>query len=166
MSLIKCQECEKEISDKASSCPNCGYPINKEGKYKLVINGYDDSDTAALAGLDEVFGISYKDGVEILTNLPYIVAEYDTLNEANVYAQPLTSMQWGLNISILLPDDSIASEDSLRRVTINKVACPTCKSIKVMRISTSSKIANALLFGIYGNRRKKTFHCTTCGYEW
>lgn len=28
MALIKCPECGKEISDKASSCPNCGYPIN------------------------------------------------------------------------------------------------------------------------------------------
>lgn len=27
MALIKCPECEKEISDKAVSCPNCGYPI-------------------------------------------------------------------------------------------------------------------------------------------
>lgn len=29
MALIKCPECGKEISDKAESCPNCGYPINK-----------------------------------------------------------------------------------------------------------------------------------------
>ncbi|MDE5803214.1 MAG: zinc-ribbon domain-containing protein [Lachnospiraceae bacterium] len=29
MALIKCPECGKEISDKASSCPGCGYPINK-----------------------------------------------------------------------------------------------------------------------------------------
>lgn len=28
MALIKCPECGKEISDKASSCPNCGYPIS------------------------------------------------------------------------------------------------------------------------------------------
>ena len=27
MSLINCPECEKEISDKARSCPSCGYPI-------------------------------------------------------------------------------------------------------------------------------------------
>lgn len=28
MSLIKCPECGKEISDQASSCPNCGYGLN------------------------------------------------------------------------------------------------------------------------------------------
>ena len=27
--LIKCLECNKEISDKAISCPNCGFPITK-----------------------------------------------------------------------------------------------------------------------------------------
>ena len=28
MSLINCPECSKEISDKALSCPNCGYPLS------------------------------------------------------------------------------------------------------------------------------------------
>jgi len=27
MSMINCPECGKEISDKASSCPNCGFPL-------------------------------------------------------------------------------------------------------------------------------------------
>lgn len=30
MSLIKCQECGKEVSDKAKACPGCGHPINDE----------------------------------------------------------------------------------------------------------------------------------------
>ena len=30
MSLIKCSECGKEVSDKAVSCPNCGNPINPQ----------------------------------------------------------------------------------------------------------------------------------------
>lgn len=29
MALIKCNECQKEISDKAEACPNCGTPINQ-----------------------------------------------------------------------------------------------------------------------------------------
>ena len=32
MALIKCSECGKEISDKASTCPNCGNPINQANK--------------------------------------------------------------------------------------------------------------------------------------
>ena len=29
MALIKCPECGKEISDRASACPHCGYPLQE-----------------------------------------------------------------------------------------------------------------------------------------
>lgn len=29
MAIIKCPECGQDVSDKATSCPKCGYPINK-----------------------------------------------------------------------------------------------------------------------------------------
>ena len=32
MALIKCEECGKQVSDKASACPNCGCPIEKKIK--------------------------------------------------------------------------------------------------------------------------------------
>jgi len=32
MALIKCEECGKEISDKAGNCVNCGVPIAKESQ--------------------------------------------------------------------------------------------------------------------------------------
>lgn len=34
MALINCPECSKSISDSASNCPNCGYPINPVPKPK------------------------------------------------------------------------------------------------------------------------------------
>lgn len=40
MSLIRCSECENQISDKAESCPNCGYsPKKKKGCGCLPIVG-------------------------------------------------------------------------------------------------------------------------------
>ena len=33
MALIKCNECGKEVSDKASVCMNCGSPIESSEKY-------------------------------------------------------------------------------------------------------------------------------------
>ena len=30
LALIKCPECGREVSDKALSCPNCGYPITQD----------------------------------------------------------------------------------------------------------------------------------------
>lgn len=29
MALVKCKECGKEISDKATACPNCGCPLSE-----------------------------------------------------------------------------------------------------------------------------------------
>ena len=35
MSIIKCPECGKDISDKAAACIYCGYPINKVAESAL-----------------------------------------------------------------------------------------------------------------------------------
>lgn len=40
MALIKCSECGKEVSDKASSCPNCGAPIKEDEIKKRNKCGY------------------------------------------------------------------------------------------------------------------------------
>ena len=29
MALIRCPECQREVSDKASACPSCGYPLRE-----------------------------------------------------------------------------------------------------------------------------------------
>ena len=32
MALIKCPECSREVSEQATACPNCGYPVNRMNK--------------------------------------------------------------------------------------------------------------------------------------
>jgi len=32
MALIKCPDCDRDVSDQAASCPNCGYPLNSPEK--------------------------------------------------------------------------------------------------------------------------------------
>ena len=40
MALIKCPECSKEVSDKAKTCPHCGYPLtNNEKTNTVLVNG-------------------------------------------------------------------------------------------------------------------------------
>lgn len=34
MALIKCPECDKEVSDKAISCPHCGYELPNANKFE------------------------------------------------------------------------------------------------------------------------------------
>lgn len=48
----------------------------------------------------------------------------------------------------------------------NVPKCPTCQSTNLRKISATSKVTNTVLFGIFGTKRHKTFHCNNCGYEW
>lgn len=56
--------------------------------------------------------------------------------------------------------------ESDRLAQQNKPKCPTCGSCNHKKISTTSKVANTVMFGIFGTKRHKTFHCNNCGYEW
>ncbi len=48
----------------------------------------------------------------------------------------------------------------------NTPKCPMCQSTNLKKITTASKIMNTAMFGIFGTKRHKTFHCNNCGYEW
>ena len=48
----------------------------------------------------------------------------------------------------------------------SKPHCPTCSSTDLKKISTTSKVMNTAMWGIFGTKRHKTYHCNSCGYEW
>lgn len=70
MALIKCPECGKEISDKATTCPNCGCPIKE-----------DVSEVTSSAEKENVGGISESNsmtqnqmpGVKEKSKAPFII---------------------------------------------------------------------------------------------
>ena len=53
MSLIKCPECGKEVSDKAKTCVNCGYPIEE---YLSEINSKEEEKPTCLLCGSEIKG--------------------------------------------------------------------------------------------------------------
>src|SRR5437868_11769763 len=34
--LIKCPECDSEVSDNAAACPKCGFPLKHEGREEVA----------------------------------------------------------------------------------------------------------------------------------
>ena len=48
----------------------------------------------------------------------------------------------------------------------NRVHCPTCGSKNVQKITTSSKIMGAALFGILSITAKSQYKCNDCNYKW
>lgn len=51
------------------------------------------------------------------------------------------------------------------RNTHTTVTCPYCHSTNTSKISTTSKVINTALFGIFGNKRKHQWHCNGCGSD-
>lgn len=44
--------------------------------------------------------------------------------------------------------------------------CPTCHSPDIEKISGTSKVVDAVVWGIWSKKAGKTFKCRNCGYEW
>lgn len=153
MSLIKCPECNKEISDKAKTCPNCGYPINSNTKYKIIITGYHDTDISAYAGLTETFNIKleYSEAMDIFNNCPYTIAEYDTLEETNLHAHKL--IKWGIDIQMVNPDGEIEYVDN------DIISCPKCGSTHIQAVPRKWSIFS----GVFTNKVDRV--CLKCKYK-
>lgn len=50
MALIKCSECGTDISDKAVSCPKCGYPLHKTEENQVPQKGKNKGKTFLISG--------------------------------------------------------------------------------------------------------------------
>ena len=48
----------------------------------------------------------------------------------------------------------------------NVLKCPTCGSTRVKKISTTSKVAGAAMFGLFSKTARSQFKCEQCGYKW
>lgn len=156
MSLVKCPECNKEISDKAKCCPNCGYELPKQehiyqGIYcpkclKSVFRT-DEYERCPLCKVEminsiqgtfkEVYG--YGDNHPELKNSP----EFDE----QAYQRRIN---W---VPIEYGNDSN-----------NKPKCPSCQSTNLSKISSVGKAAKIGLFGLFGaGDIGKTYKCNNCG---
>lgn len=44
--------------------------------------------------------------------------------------------------------------------------CPTCGSANIEKISTTSKVVGATMFGLLSKTARSQFKCKNCGYKW
>lgn len=48
----------------------------------------------------------------------------------------------------------------------NVPKCPTCGSTNIEKISTTSKVVGATMFGLLSKTARSQFKCKNCGYKW
>ena len=63
-------------------------------------------------------------------------------------------------------DEKRKKEKAFQNEQSNIPKCPTCSSTDIKKISMTSKAVNTAIFGLFGTKRHKTFHCNNCNYEW
>lgn len=84
MSLIKCKECGKEISDSAKSCPECGFVYKKEhSTIKTIIICICTIVVIFLVLLIIVLFPEISDSIKEKNAVNKIVGEYEIVNTSN-----------------------------------------------------------------------------------
>lgn len=140
MALIKCPECQKEISDKSQHCMHCGYPINSQKVIIENINGIDydvsfllHDETTQVAKIKKVLEITGCDAFKAKE----IVLKYHPT------PQP-------------------------KQKSINQITCPYCNSTDLFKITATKKAFKIGLFGLFGaiDDAGKTWRCNSCGSKW
>lgn len=48
----------------------------------------------------------------------------------------------------------------------NVPKCPTCGSTNIKKISTTSKVMGAAMFGLFSKTARSQFECQNCHYKW
>lgn len=140
--LIKCPECEKEISDKSDRCIHCGYPL--KSSTICIING-KECDISFV--FDE--SISRAKRVSIFRQL----------------------CKCGLKIAVETIDDIIEKHEIPKALNLpiqeqetnqpESPKCPKCNSTSI----TAGQRGFSIITGFIGSS-KTVNRCANCGYKW
>ena len=147
MALIKCPECQKEISEKAKSCPNCGFPINTS---ICILNG-KECDLSFL--LDENY--DYFKKVKDVMNLvdPSLkLKETDSAIKKIIETKTIPKV---LNLPVY--EKEINNKESNK----NAPTCPHCGSTNI-QLGTRGF---SLMTGFIGSSSPR-YYCLKCHHKW
>ena len=158
MSLIKCPECGKEISDKATDCINCGYPLSllnndiilekqsntkekaDQKEYSFKIINCNGSNAKVIITLKTKFHYSLEDAKVAILNLPLKIHIKDDITEIKKIAQEFTDGgieyevfegENKLSFDLVVRDKVEKTSRALHSNTLDSIfkRCPSCGKI-------------------------------------
>lgn len=168
MTLIKCPECGKGISDKSKQCINCGYPLNnnQENKlYKMIFLRMNKGGNIFLTKsiLEQIYNIPKGTAYDLLKKEGSTLI--DGIKPENMEYLYDTFLSYGCVVefkeSICTKENSHNSEWSeSRNKRSSPVTCPKCGStnIQILRKKFS------LLTGFATNKVERV--CVNCKHTW
>lgn len=178
MALIKCPECTGQVSDRASVCIHCGYPLQEKNQ-KIIWNNIDVTDVenfyiglskqnkkafvyfceyyedSSKAGADpSKRNIEYPDQQEKYKIANKFIKEFSRNNS-------ISRHEAGKLILDYLRSKNYASTPRPTSRPTNQLRCPKCGSTAI----TTEERGYSLWIGWYGANEKKNL-CQSCGYKW
>ena len=160
MSLIKCIECGKEISEYADKCPNCGCPveISKHDRHTVILTNGGKSKIKVISKLRELLKLDLAQAKDIVDNCKIIKSNI-SLQEAEYIKKEVETL--GGQVEII---PYTKAQDT--QININLPKCPTCHSTNIKKIGTGERVASVVGLGLLSKKINKTWKCCDCGYTW
>lgn len=163
MALIKCPECNKEISDKSQQCIHCGYPIsisiasNKTNETICTVNGekkYLDFLLDDIAMKEKYDCLIHTIDCDSITAFK-IIKEVENTHQIPQTLNFETHSQW------------LKRQEQEKMQKQAKIPhCPTCGSTDIQKISGTKRWLSTGLFGLASSDIGKSMCCKKCGYKW
>lgn len=160
MSLIKCIECGKEISEYADKCPNCGCPveISKHDRYTVTLTNGGKSKIKVISKLRELLKLDLAQAKDIVDNCKIIKSNI-SLQEAEYIKKEVEALGGQVEIT---PYTKV--QDTQINMSLPK--CPTCHSTNIKKIGAGERVASVVGLGLLSKKINKTWKCCNCGYTW
>lgn len=152
MSLIKCPECGRQISDQSESCIHCGFPIKqKDNKYCLVNGKSYDLDFVLKVALNS--NTTDQERKECFLQIQNMTR---LLRPEKLYCKIMCDK----TIPEIYNDDDLIPSPTPTQSS--QPHCPYCNSTNLTKVSGTSRFASTLMFGIGSKKIGKQWKCNNC----
>ena len=174
MALIKCPECGKEISDKASACIHCGYPLSllnnekeksttlekqnnievkeDQKEYSFKIINCNESNAKMIITLKNKFHYSLESAKAAIFNLPRVISIKENITEIKKLAQELTNA--GIDYEVFEGENklefNLVMKDKIAKNS--RTSNPNASESIFKKCSVCGKITN----------QRDVFYCSVC----
>lgn len=168
MALMNCPECNHQISDKAVSCPNCGFPLSNcsasiqkgdASTYAIVFDKINGQKIEVIKRVESAVGIDVTNAKELVDNFPSILKRNVPADEANRIKREIEKT--GASIVLVPYDPNMSDEDVLKPYRSDSICCPRCSSTNVV----IGQRGFSVLTGFLGSN-KTVNRCGKCDYSW
>lgn len=166
MSLITCPECGARISDKASCCVQCGYPLQDVDKTPDLYCVKRIEDKWVLGKARSMLAQTYITNKNSSEYSDYsIIASGITKDRADILLDFIIKNRGEAEV---VPDENSKSVNQKMmdyiNINFNKnapIMCPRCKSTQIL----TGQRGFSLITGFIGSN-KTVNRCSKCGYTW